>query len=126
MWLHVCDCVLWCVYVCVHAYEHVCACVCACVCVYVCVRGCVCVCVQACTQFQQIDHTTAANHSLVLALKKVDERSTTEVYDQDGSWCDIWSLGVSFLWFYLRSADDIMEVQYFCGHKTECFNTKSS
>ena len=59
-----------------------------------CVNVCVCAGVCVILHCQQIDHTTAANHSLVLALKKVDERTTTEVDDQDGSWCNIWSRGV--------------------------------
>jgi len=66
-------------------------------------------------QFQRIDQTTA-NHNLVLAHKKVVEGLNTEVYDLEGPWCDVWSLGVIILLFCLGSIseDDKMEVKCFC------------
>jgi len=66
-------------------------------------------------QFQRIDQTTA-NHGLVLAHKKEVEGLNTEVYDLEGPWCDVWSLGVIILLFCLGSIseDDKMEVKRFC------------
>ena len=129
-----------CVCICVHNYAYLCLCISTCVCVcivYVCVcvcvsmclckRVCVYVCVEVhaslCQWSSQCVYNPVAipadrpdkccyNHNLVLAHKKVVEGSTAPVYDLDGPWCDVWSLGVIILRFCLGSlsVDDITEV----------------